>query len=78
MTKTTLSLGLMTVAIFVGVAPAGGAQHSPFADAVAVWHMADSRDSAGKADRLTVRGEVKLGVVLEGRERDESLRQFTH
>jgi sucrose-6-phosphate hydrolase SacC (GH32 family) len=75
MTKTTLTLGLITVALFAGVPPVGGAQDSPFTDAIAVWHMADSHDSAGKADRLAVRGDVKLGIQLEGREREESLRR---
>jgi hypothetical protein len=40
--------------------------HSPFDDAVAVWHMAG-------ADGLAVHGDVALGIPLEGAERDASL-----
>ena len=34
-----------------------GKGDSPFADAVALWHMGDLSDSAGKI-QLTVRGET--------------------
>jgi fructan beta-fructosidase len=43
-----------------------------FADAVAVWHMADLRDSAGK-NVLSPAGKVMLGKGLEGPELEESL-----
>ncbi len=47
----------------------------PFDDAVATWHMAAEGDSAGKNSRLTVVGDVQLGVELHQAERAESLRR---
>jgi len=46
---------------------------SPFADAVAAWHMADTRDAAEPASELAVVGDVSLGLALEGAEREASL-----
>jgi sucrose-6-phosphate hydrolase SacC (GH32 family) len=46
-----------------------------FDDAVAAWHMADTRDAAGKDSRLTAEGAVTLGVELKGADRDASLRR---
>src|SRR5262249_19954773 len=43
--------------------------------AVAVWHMADLKDSAGKDSKLTLSGEVKLGVELAGAEKAASLKR---
>ena len=60
-----LPSGLVTFAMLAGVPPFAAAEDSPFADAIAVWHMADSRDLAKTADRLIVRGDVKLGISLE-------------
>lgn len=48
---------------------------SPFADAVAVWHMADEHDRAGADSVLARQGDVQLGVALRGQEREESLRR---
>ena len=48
---------------------------SPFADAVAVWHMTDSNDTAGKNSNLTPHGDVKLGVELKGAEREASIKR---
>jgi beta-fructofuranosidase len=49
---------------------------SPFRDAVAVWHLRDLRDSAGKVSDLTSRGgAVRLGVALTGADREASLRR---
>ena len=45
----------------------------PFADAVAVWHMADVHDSAGANSVLKVEDQVKLGIELQGAEREASL-----
>jgi len=50
-------------------------EKSPFLDAVAVWHMADENDSAGKNSVLSIHGDVKLGVKLEGLERKASLKR---
>ncbi len=46
-----------------------------FDGAVAVWHMADLRDSAGKDSRLTVHGNVRAGVALDAADREASLRR---
>ncbi len=43
-----------------------------FADAVAVWHMADANSADGKSP-LKSHGEATLGVELAGPEREESL-----
>lgn len=45
-----------------------------FTDAVAVWHMADLSDTAGNM-ALTVHGDVKLGIELNGSERDASIKR---
>src|SRR3712207_471168 len=45
---------------------------APLGDAVAAWHMAGPGDSAGAASGLAASGEVKLGVELTGRDREES------
>ena len=47
----------------------------PFGDAIAVWHMADLNDAAGKNSQLSVKGNVKCGHQLEGAEREASLRR---
>src|SRR5688572_4481649 len=46
---------------------------TPLGDAVAAWHMADARDSAGVDSGLSTNGAVKLGVALEGHEREASI-----
>jgi beta-fructofuranosidase len=50
-------------------------QSAPLEDAVAVWHMGDARDSAGADSGLSANGAVKLGIALDGQDRDESLRR---
>ena len=45
---------------------------APMADALAVWHLTDTGDSAGK-HALRVEGEVRLGVPLAAGERRASL-----
>ena len=45
----------------------------PFADAVAVWHMADLKDSAAQGSELVARGEARAGFEISGAERDASL-----
>lgn len=52
-----------------------GAEPSPFADALAVWHMGGREDSAGKNSSLTVHGAVELGVELQGDDRAASLQR---
>ncbi|MCX7044505.1 MAG: hypothetical protein NTX50_03330 [Candidatus Sumerlaeota bacterium] len=47
----------------------------PLSNAVAVWHMGDLRDGAGASSALAIHGNVRLGVALQGREREESLRR---
>jgi sucrose-6-phosphate hydrolase SacC (GH32 family) len=63
--------GLLLAGTHTGVA----APTNEFRDAVAVWHMADPADSAGKPSRLALSGAVKVGVELQGEERSESLRR---
>lgn len=75
MAKLAWAFGLMAVAILSAARPTSGEESSPFSDAVAVWHMADARDSASKPDQLAVRGDVKLGVMLDGRDKEDSLRR---
>ncbi|KKL76495.1 hypothetical protein LCGC14_2044300, partial [marine sediment metagenome] len=46
---------------------------SPLDDAVAVWHMADLTGRGGTAGQLALRGDVAVGVPLEGADRQASL-----
>jgi len=48
-------------------------KRSVFANAVAVWHMADVQDSCGPNSELVPTGDVKLAVRLLGDERQASL-----
>jgi len=50
---------------------ADAADRSPLDDAAAVWHMADTGDSAGVRD-LELHGDVRLGVPLDEAERAAS------
>ncbi|KKM20963.1 hypothetical protein LCGC14_1640210 [marine sediment metagenome] len=49
------------------------ADPAPFSDAVAVWHMGDLKDSAGKNSRLSSNSDVRIGVPLHGDDREASL-----
>jgi hypothetical protein len=73
--KTSLLLfAVLTGALLACRAmPVGAADDAPFSDAVAVWHMSDPNDSAGKNSSLTSHGEVRVGVALGGAEREASL-----
>lgn len=44
-----------------------------FSGAIAVWHMGDAKDSAGRNSALKTHDPVKLGVELAGAERAASL-----
>lgn len=46
-----------------------------FSSAVAVWHLADARDSAGEDSSLTPRGDVRFGTELKGTQREASLKR---
>lgn len=46
-----------------------------FADAIALWHMADEHDSSTPDSVLSRNGEVTFNRELTGREREESLRR---
>jgi hypothetical protein len=61
--------------VSVLVASAQGAvdDRPPLGDAVAVRHLVDAHDSAGKDSTLRPAGEVKLGVELQGDKREQSL-----
>ena len=69
-----IAIGAPLFLAVAGCAPEA-ARRLPFEDAVAVWHMADRGGKASEPARLTVRGNVKLGVGLEGPEREASLRR---
>lgn len=60
----------------LAVAQAAHAAQEPqqiFSSAIAVWHMADTKDSAGRDSALKIHEPVKLGIELAGPERDASL-----
>jgi len=58
-------------ALLAGVpTEAAGAGETPFGDAIALWHMGDSRTA--QAD-IWIQGDVRLGVSLSGEERTASL-----
>lgn len=56
-----------------GPAPERSAPPSPFADAVAAWGF-DGPAAAPRSPRLEPHGGARLGVPLEGTEREESIR----
>jgi hypothetical protein len=70
-----LSRQIITATILLFGSPALGGVKSPMRDAVAVWHMANAKDSADKNSALQVHGEVRLGVELTNAEREASLRR---
>ena len=49
-----------------------GNNDDPFKTAIAVWHLADLKDSAGKSD-LTPVGPAHAGIALEGADLQHSL-----
>lgn len=71
--KLYLALSVSVIAAHAALASA--AAPAPFADAVAVWNLADGRDSSGKDSQLEARGEVELGVKLEGKDLEASLKR---
>ena len=69
-----LRLGCLAVVLFqFGSITSAKPQTSPFDDAVAVWHMADTKDSANKNSDLKCEGDLSLGVELAGDEKAASL-----
>ena len=64
---------LFSTVLILGIGLNLAAAQSPWSDAVAVWHMADPHDSAGADSVLKVEGQVKLGVELQGADREASL-----
>lgn len=83
MKKTTQTLrGLAAAAIAAAplslLAASAGAATPPeraLRDAVAVWHLRDGRDVAGRDSALEQVGAAKTGVELRGPERDASLQR---
>lgn len=57
------------------ISPVHAAPISPFADAVAVWHMADEHDRSTPDSALKAHGAVTLNQPLPAPERAESLRR---
>jgi len=49
--------------------------NSPFADALAVWHMANLHDSSARCTPLTIHGSVTVGDQLAAAEADASIRR---
>jgi fructan beta-fructosidase len=72
MTHSRLVAGLLLTAATASPAPSTLSADDIFKTAVAVWHMADLKDAAGKND-LAVVGKVTVGKHLEGKDRQESL-----
>jgi len=72
--KYTASSALLFLAV-ARSSTSEAAGRSPFEDAAAVWHMADQDGARGERARLTVQGNVNLGVNLKGPEREASLRR---
>lgn len=62
-------------ALFAICAATPQAGTDPLADAVAVWHMADGSDSAGRDSALASHGNARLGVELTGADREASLKR---
>ncbi|MCE9544518.1 MAG: family 43 glycosylhydrolase [Planctomycetia bacterium] len=59
---------LIALALFyVGPKLQAAESRAPLDDAVAVWNMADLKDSAGKNSALTLHGAVAVGVKLPGK-----------
>ncbi len=51
-----------------------GEKHlTPFSDAIAVWHMADTNVSSHRGGALAANGKVRLGIELTGEELKASL-----
>ena len=75
MRKVRGSYCILPLLLVVSNAAASPAKKSPFDDAVAVWHMADLKDSAGDNSQLTPNGDVNLGVALGGAEHAASLKR---
>lgn len=54
--------------------PGTAAAASPLDDAAAVWQMGDANDPGAKGIPLSIEGSVKLGVPLDGAQREASIR----
>jgi beta-fructofuranosidase len=73
-----LRLAVAIDSLLLAIAPlsrSAATDASPFADAVAVWHMADTSGRVAERARLTIHDSVSLGVDLVGPERSASLRR---
>jgi hypothetical protein len=71
-------LSMRALAVFVSltmVLSSQAAADFPWADAVAVWPMDAPATSAGANSLLSIVGNVRLGVPLEGAQREASLRR---
>ena len=79
MRKHLYILPWITAIFLISCANGWAVAASVFDDAVAVWHMADLNDSAGKNSRLTIQDyyqdKAKCGIELQGAEREASLRR---
>ena len=66
-------LVIVALATSLGCTTSKATTSSPFTDTVALWNMADENTASQENSRLTVQGDVKLGVKLTGTERNASL-----
>ncbi|HEX2972978.1 MAG TPA: LamG-like jellyroll fold domain-containing protein, partial [Tepidisphaeraceae bacterium] len=67
------ALWISALWLALSVTPAVAADPSPFANAVALWHLADLKDSTASSSDLTPKGKASVGVELTGLERQASL-----
>ena len=65
----------MTIALVACAVACAQPATTPFADAVAAWHMKDTTDAADKNSALKPVDDVSLGVVLAEDERAASLKR---
>ncbi len=65
-----LFVSLVSLQLFLDSASAA----TPLENAQALWQFNNTNDSFGRFESLAVNGDVKLGVALTGKEREESLR----
>ena len=74
-TGPALALSLSLAVLLLPGMTSAQPSPSPFADAVAAWHMADMADSAGKNSALKGVGDVALNVALAGDDLAASLKR---
>ncbi|MHB0959121.1 MAG: LamG-like jellyroll fold domain-containing protein [Pirellulaceae bacterium] len=69
---TSASLRIVTLLVAAAPGALSGAD-GPWADAAVVWHMDGAHRASGPSSDLVSHGQVRLGVELQGEEREASL-----